>query len=68
MILIAYVKGAQWLSGRVHDSGLRGCGFKPHLRRSVVSLSKTHYSNPYLVLVQPRKTRPDITEKLLTGM
>ena len=23
--------------------------------------------NPCLVLVQPRKTRPDITEKLLTG-
>ena len=23
--------------------------------------------NPYLVLIQPRKTRPDITEKLLTG-
>ena len=24
--------------------------------------------NPFLELVQPRKTRPDITEKLLTGM
>ena len=30
----------------------------------------THYINtvnPCLVLVQPRKTRPDIAEKLLTG-
>ena len=24
--------------------------------------------DPYLVMVQPRKTRPDITERLLTGM
>ena len=29
------------------------------------SLSKTHY--PSLVLVQPRKTRPYITERLLMG-
>ena len=32
----------------------------------VVSLSKTRLSL-FLVLVQPRKTRPDISEKLLTG-
>ena len=32
------------------------------------SLSKTHLSNyPSLVLVQPRKTRPYITERLLMG-
>ena len=56
-------KGAQWLSGRVLDSRPRGCGFKPHRRHCVVSLSKN--INPSLVLVQPRKTRPFITERLL---
>ena len=44
----------QWLSGRV-----------PHPRHCVVSLSKN--INPSLVLVQPRKTRPFITERLLMG-
>ena len=34
--------GGQWLSGRVLDSRLRGCGFEPHSRPFVVSLSKTH--------------------------
>ena len=34
--------GAQWLSGRVLDSRLRGCGLEPHRRHCVVSLSKTH--------------------------
>ena len=48
--------GAQWLSGRVLDSRLRGRGFKPHRRHCVVSLSKN--INPSLVLVQPRKTLP----------
>ena len=37
--------------------------FLPHMRHCVVPLRKTHLS---LVLVQPRKTRPDITEKLFT--
>ena len=57
--------GAQWLSGRVLDSRPRGRGFEPHRRHCVVSLSK--YINPSLVLVQPRKTRPYITERLLMG-
>ena len=57
--------GAQWLSGRVLDSRLRGRRFKPHLRHCVVSLSKN--INPSLVLVQPRKNRPFITERLLMG-
>ena len=52
------VVGAQWLSGRVLDSRPRGCEFEPHLHPHI---------NPCLVLVQPRNTRPDITEKLLTG-
>ena len=58
-------EGAQWLSGRVLDSRPKGCGFEPHRRHCVVSLSKN--INPSLVLVQPRKTRPFITERLLMG-
>ena len=58
-------EGAQWLSGRVLDSRQRGSGFEPHRRHCVVSLSKN--INPSLVLVQPRKTRPFITERLLMG-
>ena len=59
------IEGVQWLSGRVLDSRLRGRGFEPHLRHCVVSLSKN--INPSLILVQPRKTRPFVTEKLLMG-
>ena len=58
-------EGAQWLSGRALDSRLKGRGFEPHRRHCVVSLSKN--INPSLVLVQPRKTRPFITERLLMG-
>ena len=57
--------GAQWLSGRGLDLRPRGSGFEPHGRHCVVSLSKN--INPSLVLVQPRKTRPYITERLLMG-
>ena len=58
--------GAQWLSGRVLDSRLKGCGFEPHRRHCVVVLEQgTFYLS--LVLVQPRKTRPYITERLLMG-
>ena len=39
--------------------------FEPHWRHCVVSLSKNIF--PSLVLVQPRKTRPFITERLLMG-
>ena len=60
-----YNRGAQWLSGRVLDSRPKGRGFEPHQRHCVVSLSKN--INPSLVLVQPRKTRPFITERLLMG-
>ena len=58
-------EGAQWLSGRVLDSRPKGRGFEPHQRHCVVSLSKN--INPSLVVVQPRKTRPFITERLLMG-
>ena len=57
--------GAQWLSGRALDSRPKGCGFDPHRRHCVVSLSKN--INPSLVLVQPRKIRPFITDRLLMG-
>ena len=57
--------GAQWLSGRALDSRPKGRGFEPHRRHCVVSLSKN--INPSLVLVQPRKIRPFITERLLMG-
>ena len=61
----AQAQGALWLSGRVLDSRPRGRGFEPHRRHCVVSLNKN--INPSLVLVQPRKTRPFITERLLMG-
>ena len=59
------VMGALFFSGRVLDSRPRGGGFEPHWRHCVVSLSKK--MNPSLVLVQPRKTHPFITERLLVG-
>ena len=58
-------EGVQWLSGRVLDSRLRSRGLEPHRRHCVVSLSKNIY--PSLVLVQPRKNCPFITERLLMG-
>ena len=57
--------GAQWLTGRVLDSRPKGRGFEPHRRHCVVSLSKN--INHSSVLVQPRKTRPFITNRLLMG-
>ena len=57
--------GVWWLSGRVLDSRPKGRRFEPHRRHCVVSLSKNIY--PSLVLVQPRETRPYITERLLMG-
>ena len=59
------LQGAQWLSDRVLDSRPKGRGFEPHQCHCVVSLSKN--INPRLVLVQPRKARPYITEILLMG-
>ena len=65
LLIEQHLEGAQWLSGRVLDSRPKGRGFEPHWRHCVVSLSKN--INPSLVLVQPRKTRPFITERLLMG-
>ena len=53
-------KGAEWLSDRALDLRPKGCGFESHQGHCVVSLSKN--INPSLVLVQPRKTHPFITE------
>ena len=52
-------------SGSVVECLTRDRGFEPHRRHIVVSLSKN--INPSLVLVQPRKTCPFITERLLIG-
>ena len=52
-------------SGSVVECLTRDRGFEPHRRHCVVSLSKN--INPCFVLVQPRKTRPFITEILLMG-
>ena len=65
-VLVIISRGAQWLSGRVLDSRPKGRRFEPHRRRCVVSLSKN--INPSLELVQPRKTCPFITERLLMGL
>ena len=48
------------------DLRLRGCRFEPHRRHCVVVLEHGHIY-PSLVLVQPRKTRPCLTERLLMG-
>ena len=65
-------KGVQWLSGRVwersgsvvecltRDRGAAGSSF-------TVLCPWARHINPSLVLVQPRKTRPYITERLLMG-
>ena len=57
--------GAQWLNGIVIDSRLRTAGL------SLIGITAlcpwARHINPSLVLVQPRKTRPFITERLLNG-
>ena len=65
LLLINEKVGTQWFSGRALDSRPKGSGFEPHRRHCVVSLSKS--INPSLVLVQTRKTRPFITERLMMG-
>ena len=57
------VTGAQWLSGRVLDS-------RPRVRASPASLRCGPWARhiyPSFVLVQPRKTRPCLTGRLLMG-
>ena len=59
-----WLKKAQRLSGRVLDPRPKGRGFKPHRRHCVVVLGHIY---PSSVLVQPRKTRPCLSERLLMG-
>ena len=47
------------------EAKMQGRGFKPHRHHCAVSL--TRHINPSLVLVQSRKTHPDVLERLLTG-
>ena len=56
--------GAQWLSGRVLDSRPKGRGFEAH-PASLCCGPLARHIYPSLVLVQPRKIRPYITERLL---
>ena len=63
--LVKVIFNALRREGSGFDSRLRGSGFEPHPHHCVVSLSEN--INPSLVLVQPRKTRPFITERLLMG-
>ena len=58
--------GAQWLCDRVLDSRWRVAGLS--LTGGTVLCPLARHYILCLVLVQPRKTRLDITEKLLTGM
>ena len=53
------IRGVQWFSGRVLHSRLRGCSFEPH-RKAFFFL--------YLVLVKLRKTCPEMSKKIWTGM
>ena len=53
--------GAQWLNGRVLDSRQRGRGFEPHRRHCAVVLEQDTF------ILQPRKTLPCLTERLLMG-
>ena len=58
--------GTQWLSGRVLDSRLSGAADSSLTIVTTLCLWARHI-NPSLVLVQPRKTRPYMTEILLMG-
>ena len=57
--------GAQWLSGIVIDSRQRAAGSS--LTGITALCDWARHINPSLVLVQPRKTRPYVTERLLMG-
>ena len=49
----------------VFDSRPRGRGFEPHRRYCIVVFEQDIYLS--LVLVQPRKTCPCLTERMLMG-
>ena len=58
-------KGAQWLSGRVLDSRLKGRGFEPHRRHCVVVLEQDTFILAYYWFNPGRPS--GITERLLIG-
>ena len=57
------LQGAQWLSGRVLDSRPRAAGSS--LTSDTVLCHWARHIYPCSLLVQPRKTRPDITAKIV---
>ena len=59
------MQGAQWLSGRLLVSRPRAGGLGPTGVTVLCPLARP--INPSLVLVQPKKTCPYITERLLMG-
>ena len=54
--------GAQWLSGRLIDETER-----PRVRATLRCGHGARHIYPSLELVQPRKTRPCLTKRLLMG-
>ena len=60
-VLCPWATGAQWLSGRVLD--WRGGAAGSSLTSVTVLCPWARHIYPCLVLVQARKTRPDVTEK-----
>ena len=65
-IYLYFLRKRSGLSGRVLDSRPKGRGFEPHRRHCVVVLEQDTFILA-LVLVQPRWTRPCLTEGLLMG-
>ena len=56
------------LIGRALDWGWKVCWFEPHRWAESQCCVLEQDTVHCLVLVQPRKIRPDVTEKLLTGL
>ena len=66
-ILCVYKHQKRELSGRVLDSRPSDCKLEPHCCVTLMFPLERHVYI-CLVLVQPRKTRPGVTEKLFTRM
>ena len=61
-----FCEGGQWLSGRELDSRPKGLRVRASSTSLCCGLWARHIY-PSLVLVQPKKTRPCLTERLLMG-
>ena len=61
LFILFFDAGTEWLSGRMLDSRSRGCGFEPHRRHCVVSLSKMRYplliTGPEIIKLVPCSTQ-----------